>query len=109
MAVTINPNYIDAAHDMYNKYHVVPGIFAVDTLDYNDPITGTNIFLDVFWRMKDTSSGPAEIWSIVLPRSMLNEMISSSSTKLLQMTKLTNSNSVQTQNGISIFRLIAAS
>lgn len=67
--MTIDPNYIDAAHDMYNKYHVVPGIFAVDTVDYNDPISGTNFFLDVFWRMKDTPSGPAEIWSIVLPRS----------------------------------------
>ena len=69
MAVSIHPDYIDAAHDMYKKYRVVSGICAVDTLDYNDPITGNNIYLDIFWRMKDTPSGPAEVWSVVLPRS----------------------------------------
>lgn len=61
-------DYIDAAHDMYDKYRVGADTRAVDTFDYSDPISGKTLVLKIYWQLKAGRSGPAETWSITLPR-----------------------------------------
>ena len=68
MAMDIYPDYIDAAHEMYDRYKVDADVRAVDTLEYSDPTTGRNIVLEVYWRMSVNASGPTEVWSVILPR-----------------------------------------
>ena len=51
-------DYIDAAHDMYDKYRVGADTRAVDTLDYSDPISGKTQVLKIYWQLKAGRSGP---------------------------------------------------
>lgn len=61
-------DYINAAQDMYDKYRVGADTRAVDALEYSDPISGKILVLKIYWKLKAGRSGPAETWSITLPR-----------------------------------------
>ena len=71
--MNIFPDYIDAAREMYDKFGVEADLRAVETFDYRDPLTLRSTVLKVFWKIKVTSSGSNEVWSVLLPKSNVRQ------------------------------------